>query len=756
MPEIDFEPIPVPDSRVDPNGHFRARLHNVVRPAEMIAALGQAIPYNTESLVKMILAEAKFAGVDEKSVMDRRTEGDKLRDFREALLEDPQNIYAQIEETVAIAEKEMNAADKYCHQYINSEKTPLREDEEIEKWEEGRRKKGKLWADLFGRVRQLQTRAKNAVPKGTHPMVLYGVEAAHPLRFMVYVGRSSTMRLHKDSQSDQFCLSSHHYDMAVAVWIARNGVDFPERGPKKGMAIKGGRDPYKMCLIILPPGHGKSDFTIHYLALRYCMKPRTLAMYLHAVEDEAAKPVGAIKNMFKDDNSAGRRCRALFPTVKVALKGKNNETTMTLDVKEKTKSHSLRAAGVMSARLGADLTELVLDDIVPQSDVTEETTRVERVSRVGGTFMTRLRGKDTFIICIGTMWHKDDALANFRRMAEVGSDVIYSYVAVTGGPNTSPPFFPLWDEAYPAKELRKRFELMKRDRTLWSASYEANPLAEADRIVRRVRYYLPNTPEHLDFMASSSNYASIDPTATNKEGSDRAGILYGALGEISAVDDGVRRYQTRLRILEGSRIHANQVELADHIAAFVLQRPVYQVVVETRSGFHATADVLENKYGLEVDRVDPGPKKKGVRLKEVAALIDDSSADFRALVEFPGEIRPDGTIGPTDAIKPIVDQILDFGVVADDEYVDCASQLVKKLNAEGRLVGGTDVASESVRQVIKKKGDPRDIAWFENLKRQSSGEVTVEEEESRWIADRYGAPAQENQWAFSDQFWNRN
>lgn len=685
---------------------------------------GGSIPFNAEAASKMIYREAEMAGVDIKSLADSRSEGDKLRDWREAMLADPDDLWASTDQELEIARREMDFVDKHTGDIIAETRCKLTDTEGDIRREEARRKKGKAWVTRLDKLIRLRERARNPVPAGTQKLQTNAIEASHPLRFKMYVGRSSMKSLlHEGTESRQFSFGYHHCEFALSMWEARNGVTYPTTGKSKGLVKKRGRKPFKGIILIAPPGHGKSSFVMHYLALEIAMRPTTQAMYLHAILDEAKKNKAHIARMFTDDNGAGKRCLSLFPRAKLAKKG-NNATLMQVQLQEKPKSPTLTAAAVFGAKLGADSDIQVLDDVVPQSDVDEPTVRERRFDVLSGTFGTRQRGTDTFTIVTGYYWHHDDAVAKMIRLAEK-SGVFQVSIQTTGGPTSNPPFFPLWPDVYPEAELRSRFEQMNRNHSLWAANYEANPIAHADRLIRELAYYDPTEQEHTDFIKSATFYVSVDPAGTNQETSktgkpDKVGILYPGVGEVSRREGDTLVYNQRVRILDAIQVYANQVELADKVASFALQRPVYQILVETRGGYHATADILENHWGLTTRRLDPGIRKKEVRLKQVAGLIDNSLKGMPAVVEFPGVRKPDGTVGPDkDRWGWLYKQFLDFGVESDDHIVDAASQFLIEMIRAGDIQPGVGEASVQIRETMKETGDPRILAM---LKEYEKGE----------------------------------
>jgi hypothetical protein len=232
-------------------------------------------------------------------------------------------------------------------------------------------------------------------------------------------------------------------------------------------------------------------------------------------------------------------------------------------------------------------------------------------------------------------------------------------------------------------------------------------------------------------MASATYHVTVDPTATNKETSDKAGLVYVAVGEtpVVTINNGTETigYVNKVRVIDYKEIHVNQVELADTVAKYSMSRPVYQVHVETRGGYQATADILQNKWGIEAVRHDPGPKNKEQRLKQCAGVIDNSLAGLPALIEFPGVTMTDGRVGPDEKHKQFYNQFLDFGYAVDDHCVDAMTQLVNYLLRSGTIVAGGGAKTIAPR-------------LFESRNQRMSLEL-----------DQYEAPAKKDQ---SNEDWN--
>jgi len=734
LPGVVDPPPAVVGGKPNPE-HYRVRARNLNTIAEYHLYRGNGLPFNVESATNMLFKEAVLAGIDTTHLADIRTDEEKLSDWAALFQEDAEELWNRVDEDLVLMEKNTEAMLDHARDILKARAG----DEPLEEWVKRQEKKEeekfrryerlKKMLDRIRRVRKVQTAARNPVPKwGTRNAIESNAwESTHTLRFMQYVSRSNMSTLREDSASKVFAYGRMHVRLSLDTWESRCGIEY-----SKGKIVKGGH-PFKGVNLIAPPGHGKSDFVMHLIGLEICKKPTIQAVYLHASEDVAKEALGYIKNFFQGVTPSGKRTAALYPGVVIDPK-QNNAYAFRLKVKEKLRNPTLRASGVMSARLGISTDFQVWDDVVPQSDREEPTSRERRFSRLSGTWLTRQRGQNTFIVNVGTIWHHDDAMS---KMLDIGRKTgqFCNSIQCTGGPSSHPPFKPLWPEVFPARELRRRFEQMNSDRNLWAANYEANPIADDARLIRKLRLYDPLAQEHADFLSSAQFHISVDPSATNRETSDKAGIVYVAIGEVRrAGEDGSVVFETRMRILDAIEIHANQNEVVDRVAAYAMQRPVFQVHVETRGAFHATADTFQERYGLEVNRIDPKNKSKEIRLREVATLIDDSSNDYRAKVEFPGVEGPTGLEGDP-RWGWLYTQFKDFGVTAHDHSLDATTQIVRWFNQQGLLVSGTGEASRTMARALANTGDSRILRFLkEAQERMEKRPAAVEE--LAWLSGR--------------------
>lgn len=717
----------------DPNGLPRRRLSDgspnieyhrerYYRTTQLVVKCtldGQECPFDVRKVNELYMAEAKLDGFTEREVVDRRTDAEIYRDEAQRLLESPDAVFevsdmtldhleAEIEKVVARCEKVIEEKDQGFGDEVSSvlkAGAPIAEQELISK--------GKSWLSRIRRVRRLRENVRNPVPKSVMDRGTktdrYAWEASRVLRYMLYVGRANN-RMKKgsaDAVSHLFVFGDMHCQMAVAAWEAEHGVVFDSEGIHKD------RHNWKGVIIIAPPGHGKSEFAMNHAALWIADRPQTQAAYLHNAEEMAEESMRYVRMSFDPSTDRGRRGLALFPDVRLSPRG-NNTSQMQVIVKSKTKSPTMIASGIMSDRQGSNTDYQSLDDIVPQKDMYEATTRERRKKILHGTWDRRQRGEKTFRMQIGTMWHTDDALCEMVRTA--GRDKLYVVCVIKcGGPKTAEPFRACWPEVYDSHYLRGVYTQMG-DARLWSAAYMANPQSEDTAIVAKVRLYDSTSTDHKDFVSRAVTHVSVDPAATNREKNDKAAVVYAAVGDIKIENPGGVTFVTKCRILDAHEMHNTPAELVGYLGQYCQTHRTDYMHIETKTGFAALADWVNDKFGIDCIRHDPGDKSKERRLRRCAGLICERICrvgGFEAVVEFPGTPRINKHTGEpyVNASGQIVldivpefqwlsDQITMFGVHPDDHALDALTQLINYLSSSGALPASGGAVTAKVKDAI--------------------------------------------------------
>lgn len=707
-----------------------------------------------KDLKSYVDAHAQVHGFDPKVLADVRTDAEKALDAAARLAKTPQDLFELLDEEITAIESAVNKAMELGEDYLRSK---------IQRTEEEVRRLGK-WLGLLARVRRLRDQARKRVPpsmrvdsltREASPEVAelrdQALEATRPIRLMLYTGRSQITLRNPRPAELVYQIAGHHAKMACDYWIARNEVGYiphPDKARRGAVALVKGVVPYVGMVCLCPMGHGKTDLFLHVILDELCNDTKLQIQYLHAREGEATKNLGYTKRCFSMAERTGRRRHALYPGIVLDAKD-NDSTRLRIRNAEATKQPNITASGVDASGLGGNLDILYGDDVVPQSDSTEESERIKRYETLSGTWSSRLRGKGGFRLLVGTPWHHDDALMRYieevhkyrKTYGERGLCMMVSRQGC-GGPNEN--FKPLWTSMYNSSYLRSRYNEFRP--RLYSSAYRCNPLPDESRLVKKLRFYDPRSAQHEQFLGSCIYRLSIDPSGTREAKSDRAGVLYLGTGLVrnERIEGKVRTIGTemRVRVLGAWEEHANQVDICSRAVEFMRTKKVDKIHYEGRSGYRATGDIFTDIYGLpasSIIRYDPKNTKKGERLKATAVLIDDSMANqgIRAVVEFPAMLDEDGQPVLTDGghyqIDPGMEwmarQILDFGSCTSDHALDALMQVLIDLMHE--LRPGEGELTTHIREA-EKKGDPRILAL---LDKWSGKETTksVAAEDAEWM-----------------------
>ncbi|MBK8246562.1 MAG: hypothetical protein IPK85_04060 [Gemmatimonadetes bacterium] len=662
-----------------PNPDHYRWLAKQVADRVVLAATGKAdLPknFNLVHAQQFLEKYAEANGVEAKHLHDSRSDGEKAMDAVGELLAETRSVFELADAEVRAVERAMDAIDSMALEEASAKMSEAHE--RALRFLREHPDDLKAWRSLLSRVMRLRDRARSSIPKGTRA-VDSAVESVRTLRFMVYVGRSNIAEsVEAGPAASVFKIGKHHVIMAMGVWEAQHGVVWYPDGPRKG-EIK-----YAGAILVAPPGHGKSEYAAHWAAEEYCTNQHHQFIFGHAKEEKATDMLKYVRACFEPGHPQGRRRAALYPDITLKRKG-NQGGEIHFDTGVKTKQASGVAYGIKAAISGSDASRILFDDCVDQKEVDQVTERDRTFARMNATWMARLRGNDTFHLTVTTLWHPDDANVRRIELARRGEIRLKVVIQACGGPDTSPPFKPLWPEMYGSDYLRQTYKAW-RNPSLYSAAYMADPRSESARIIKAIKFYDPDSPMHDQFMRHPRRYISVDPAATNNEKNDRAGILLGAVGELRVISPDNRsiRKLTVLRILNATEIHVNPIELADKVGLFVTQcnRRIDGVMIETKTAFHAVADYLGAQWDVKTIRLDPGIKSKLQRLKACANLIDHSGAanGFEAIVEFPGKVDDMGVLGPDPKFQWFYDQVLKFGIVPDDHALDALTQMVNYLS----------------------------------------------------------------------------
>lgn len=727
-------PTPVPAAPTEADGgplemigakpnieRLRWEFREVTRVAmEVARGVRPGIGINFAQITDMLREKARtIYGIDPKRLMDVRTPDEQIAEALEKLADAHEDILAEKHDLLVLIRDRMDKADDLCARELAAPGT------DEGKWAElaadGAEKK-RRWFALIHLAVQIQTRARDPEPVGTPPSRKHAVRAAHTLRFMLCISRSgmtSDKKTEKgrNNPDDVYDIGQHHAVMAVWHYLAWNDLDL------KGTRVAPVRR-WEGEIQIMPTGHGKTAFFAHVVLVDIAENPKTKWHIYHASEKMANFTLQFIGTCLDENEATGKRMVAIHPHIRLL---QNTSNRIRVDTGEPQRAPTVASFGMTSRTSGTDALRIWMDDAVDQDAIDQPTDREYVFSRMNGTIKRRLRGQDTKLIVTATLYHHQDANSRMLEMVKNKQLRMVRCVQNTGGPNSPKPFAALWPEVYPTSAIKAIYTSMRNPR-LFAAMFEANPLPESSTKVKALAYFLAVTSDgqpdaqHKAFLEDPSTtfWVSVDPTASEEEDADKAAFIYGAIGDVVDIRDNVRTFRRRLRVLEYREFHANQIQLTSELRAFCEHRPVHHVLFEARSGFRAAADFWEHEMGLDAERIDPSNRPKGLRLGDVAPMLDASLTSKGLpppVVEFLGqEDKETGQLWPHEDLKPLTEQILRFGAHPEDHGVDATTQLCKRLGPD-LSIGEADITRRA--QQMGRVGDERLMRMFDQWENKS-------------------------------------
>ena len=656
---------------------------------------------------------AKMCGIDWKEVGDQRSLGAIVKEQTDRILNDGEEIFAATDRVIEALERGFQESDTrgtdFDHEVSEHAQMGTTDGPKA------RAGRARRWLGLLRRLRYLRSRVRNPYDPGVPGVSERVQRATHLIRFMLYTGRSDLSQF-KEPHERLFRIGQPIIAMSMTLFYAINGAGAVEG---VGTLLRGDHNPvtgrpypgidYAGWVALLPPRHGKTDLLKHHAVLTMNLDPRAQAAYVHAGDDEAGAMNRAVQSYFTRDTAQGRRNLSLWP---IELEDYDcNEFTTRLRVPQPPKTPQHTASGIGGAKLGKSFSIIRGDDLVPSSDRFNTADREKRVSYWDGTWMSRRSGTDYFVMISGYPHHSEDLISQYAREAEKFEQTggkagkpFWLLKMPVGGPETDPPYFSIFPELLDSDALRKLHRSLH-DRSMWPSNYQLTPRDRERQIVKQVRLYNANAPEHQQFLQGAQFFVAVDPAAKGQEGSDFAGIVIGALGDARGVTtrDGVpiNTSERQIRIVFEAEFYATQSEIAQHLLDLGAQFRIDHVYVECVTGLgSAVAEMLSTYHGVHaVELEGVKNKNKRARLMAVAGMIEDSNPSMRAKVLFPGVMR-EGEDEPTlrahESMDRLIRYVVDFGITDGLHSLDALTLLCRKLMDQVGV--GEGVFSEQVRR----------------------------------------------------------
>ena len=749
LPEDMPAPIPdLPPKRVGglPNARYYAAAFAYLNDQNMrMLASGEGGVPNYKTALEGILKEAEFNGIDKDSVVDNRPVEVKLRELAdrfvdmtvdqqdENLLETQDGLLSTLDKLMLDTIKDAN---EHCEAMVMKMTHEQASRERDYRLAQKRLRAGKVWRDRIEMVRRLKDLARNPVPhcmkqKVTTELKQHSMQASHLLRYMLYTMRTNlSEKQAAGGAASLLRFAKHHVKMAVRLYMGANSLDVTHEGFRER------HNKYYSVIMIVPPGHGKTTMATGFFANRMSRNPYRKLKIGHAIEDKSCDNVTYVSSFFKPDNPTGRRNLALHEHIPRVVESSNYH--LVFDTQERSRSANITGDGATAKVGGDDVDDIWFDDFVDEEERHSELLRTRKKNKLKAWMHRKRDPKTSLDLTTATAWHEDDANMSRVKASREGKDP-HTYVIrmYCGGP---PTFDPLWPEMYGGSHLRKEYAS---DPFLYSAAYQSNPRSQELQLIKKLRFYDNASDTHREFLSGATYYVSVDPAATNREKSDKAGVIYAALGDVTGVvthPDGREELtsERRLRILSAHQITADIDGAKQYIYAHSYGHRVDFVAIE-EVGFSGSLRVqISNELGIDCIPCPTHSKSKEMRLKAVSALIEDRHVERGggAVVEFPGVRNENGTIKCDPEYDWLRDQFYRFGATKNDHCLDAVTQLVAYLTRTGELQAGTGFVTDKVRAATGVvDGDPRIAKWLDEvMQKDSKKRESVEIEDWNFMA----------------------
>lgn len=674
---------------------------------------------NISNVNKSIEILAKTEGLDLNHLKDNRTPDQKMVDSTAAMLKNGTSIFERLDDELDIIEEQMRRAaeggDAYIDHLAQVRADQLMPEHMLPEGQDPGEPPGpktiaaaaKLWIDRIRRVRKLASMAREPFVEGMTRRERIVSEATHALRYQLYVNRADIKIDHgRGRTSNIFAIGDPHIRMSMGLWFSRNKYGVTEHGviapgepyrvPGEKRVVEYPGAPYTGTMFMIPPRHGKTDFLKSLMGILIGLDPTIQIAYIHDSEDEAQKVLLSVKHMFNRDKAQGRRNFRLFPFT--LAREQNGADMLRVESDQATRAPNIVAYGLWSSKQGLNVDLLIGDDLVPQKDDNEATKRARRLTTWGGTWVSRLQGKDPHIILSGYPRHKEDLMwlkyQDGRKAARSSfrdGDPMWVLRMPVGGPNTTPKFKAIWPELYGPRELRQRYRQLS-SRSTWAANYMLEPITDDMKIVRRVRLVDIDDPRVIAMLRSCENRLSVDPAAKGDGTADKAGLVVMSIGDLVSDEnrEGVQ-YNDRetLALVRVAReIDATQLELMDVMRKISSQININQAYVEVVGAYgSAIIEALGRYHNVHSTIAIKASGSKASRFKQVAQMFEHADPLLPAKVAFParyprdehGKVIEGSVLEPLEGVTKLISYIENFAVEEGYHSLDAATQLCAQI-----------------------------------------------------------------------------
>lgn len=170
----------------------------------------------------------------------------------------------------------------------------------------------------------------------------------------------------------------------------------------------------RKCVLVMPPGTGKTTLVQSYVPWRLGRDPRLSVEFVSYSEDRATDNLMVVRKMLMSDLS-----KWMWPEVSPSAGGREGGTwnKKKLYLAEQMRT-AAEAHSVLSDAQGRRCDLIIFDDCITQTCLEEAPTLEKVHGRIHGTWLYRLPPGGGFAIFLNNCWHRSDSIHDFKLRAE--------------------------------------------------------------------------------------------------------------------------------------------------------------------------------------------------------------------------------------------------------------------------------------------------------------------------------------------------
>jgi hypothetical protein len=343
-------------------------------------------------------------------------------------------------------------------------------------------------------------------------------------------------------------------------------------------------------LINVPPGHGKSEIMIHFIAWAIAHYPDCQFLYISYTHDLAAKHTATIKSIMELPHY-----RKLFG-IEISRDSSAKDDFKTIQggaVKAFGSSGAITGQNAGLPNLNRFSGAVIMDDMHKPDEVHSDTIRETVKRNYKETIVQRPRGPNVPIIGIGQRLHEDDVFGNLINNYDGYEWQKIILKAIDGAGNA------LYPNVNPMEMLRIKQETSP---YVFASQFQQDPIPSGGGIFKPDWFVLlDEEPKML------ATFLTVDGAETEKSYNDATVFSFWGIYKIEVV--GVEIDLMGLHLIDCLEIRIEPKDLEsefNHFYANCLRHKVKPMMVgiEKKSAGVTLCSVLKNKQGLQVIEIE--------------------------------------------------------------------------------------------------------------------------------------------------------